>query len=114
MKRRFLPSRRHLLAILFVTIGMALSSAHTVRAEMTPTQIDDSVKKGVEWLKKTQKPGGDWEVAEAMNPAGAQHEVTGKQWGGLTAMSTYALLAAGENPQEEHVAKAINWLLDKG
>ena len=32
------------------------------------------------------------------------------EWGGLTAMATYSLLAAGESPQSEPVAKGIAWL----
>jgi hypothetical protein len=37
-------------------------------------------------------------------------DVSGLQWGGLTSMATYALLAAGESPQHPQVAKAIAYL----
>jgi hypothetical protein len=32
------------------------------------------------------------------------------QWGGLSALATYALLASGDKPEEPHVANAVNWL----
>src|SRR5258706_6699652 len=40
----------------------------------------------------------------------AGYKVDEAQWGGLTSMATYALLAAGESPQNPQVAKAIEFL----
>jgi len=70
--------------------------------------VEVAIRKGVAYLYKTQK-GGNWE----QSPRRTGDEiasVTGAQWGGLTAMATYALLAAGESPQNPQVAKAIAWL----
>jgi hypothetical protein len=52
---------------------------------------------------------GNWEDA----PQGVyqnDNSYNGGQWGGLTALATYALLAAGENPQEPRMAAAIEFL----
>ncbi|HUB24970.1 MAG TPA: DUF4159 domain-containing protein [Tepidisphaeraceae bacterium] len=37
-------------------------------------------------------------------------KVSGGQWGGLTALATYSLLAAGENPHDPRLARAIAFL----
>jgi hypothetical protein len=76
----------------------------------TPGEVNDAVDKAVKYLYDVQQ-NGNWEISAA--PQGDDNaSVTGRQWGGLTAMATYALLAAGENPQDPRVAKALNWLLD--
>jgi hypothetical protein len=70
--------------------------------------IDAAIRRGVEYLLKVQK-NDNWEQVPIRN-AQEGWMVNGAQWGGLTAMATYALLAAGESPQSAPVAKAINWL----
>lgn len=76
----------------------------------TSTEVNDAVAKAVNYLYDVQQDA-NWELVPA--PTGDESaNVRGKQWGGLTAMATYALLAAGENPQDPRLAKAINWLLD--
>jgi hypothetical protein len=70
--------------------------------------IDAAIRRGVEYLYRVEK-GDNWELSQI--PKGDDPaKVDGAQWGGLTAMATYALLAAGESPQEPRVAKAIAWL----
>ena len=76
----------------------------------SPKEVNDAIEKGVQYLYDVQQ-GDNWELVQS--PTGDEKSsVRGKQWGGLTAMATYALLAAGQNPQDERVAKAINWLLE--
>lgn len=70
--------------------------------------IDAAIRRGVEYLIKAQKKD-NWETVPVRN-AEEGWMVNGAQWGGLTAMATYALLAAGESPQSEPVAKAMAWL----
>jgi hypothetical protein len=80
-----------------------------VADQAAPTDpVDIAIRNGVEYLYKTQK-GDNWEVVPRRDGDGAA-DVKGAQWGGLTAMATYALLAAGESPQDPRVAKAIKWL----
>jgi hypothetical protein len=70
--------------------------------------VDKAIRKAVAYLYKTQK-GDNWEVVpRRMGDTG--YKVDETQWGGLTAMATYALLAAGESPQNPQVAKAIAFL----
>src|SRR5687768_14636106 len=94
---------------LFLAVGLALIFAAAPARAATPDEVKESIKKGVDFLYKTQNADGSWELVGAPTTQGG-HEVTGKQWGGLTAMATYALLAAGENEQDPRIAKAVNWL----
>jgi hypothetical protein len=74
-------------------------------------KVNAAIKRGVEFLYSIQKQDGSWENVPA--PAGKEPaNPQGGQWGGFTSMATYALLAAGENPQDPRLAKAIDWLLN--
>ena len=75
----------------------------------TPQEVDATVKRAVDWLYSQQKDG-TWERKPARDPALKGQDVAGGQWGGETALATYALLAAGESPQDERLAKAIEFL----
>jgi hypothetical protein len=70
--------------------------------------VEKAIRRAVDYLYKTQK-GDNWEVSPRRNGDGPA-DVAGAQWGGLTSMATYALLAAGESPQNPQVAKAIEFL----
>src|SRR5690349_17587095 len=96
-----------------LTIALVLATLLAVAAAparaATPKEVDDAVAKAVKYLYQVQQDG-NWEIVP--NPVNQDGpDVKGKQWGGLTAMATYALLAAGENPQDERLAEAISWLL---
>jgi hypothetical protein len=75
----------------------------------TPEQVDSAIKRGVEWLY-TRQSEGHWEQVPAPTPEGKDHEVQGKQWGGLTAIVTYALLASGQSHEDPRLAEAIRFL----
>jgi hypothetical protein len=75
----------------------------------TPQQVDQSVKRAVDWLYAQQKDG-TWEEKPSRDPEGKVWSVSGGQWGGLTGLVTYALLAAGESPQDERLVKPIEFL----
>ena len=98
---------------LMITAGLVglLASGQAARAA-TPDEVNAAIEKGVKFLYDTQQ-NGNWEVAQQRNAAGEGHSVTGGQWGGLTAMATYALLAAGESPQDERIMKALDFLLTR-
>lgn len=78
-------------------------------AAATPEQVDAAVAKGKAFLF-TQLKGDNWELVPARDPAGGFSSVTGWQWGGMTSVAVYGLLAAGENPQEPRIKAAIEWL----
>ena len=87
----------------------AVSLPRDARAASTK-EVNDAIDKAVKYLYDVQQ-GDNWELVQS--PTGDERpSVRGKQWGGLTAMATYALLAAGQNPQDERVARAVTWLLE--
>src|SRR4029079_5663891 len=63
-----------------------------------------AIQKGKKFLRSQQRSDGSWE------PTGPPAPRVDQQ-GGNTAMATYALLAAGDGPQEEHIKKAVAWLM---
>ena len=87
-----------------------LSSA--VRAA-TPEQVDAAIGRGKDWLY-TQYANGTFEAVPSLPPDAdllkMPASMKGGQWGGATALSVYALLAAGESAQSEKVAAAIKFL----
>jgi len=56
----------------------------------------------------SQERGGNWEVVPS--PTGQRWEESGGQWGGRTALVTYALLANGVSPRDAHIQSAIHFL----
>lgn len=97
-----------LLAILLV----ASFTRWTVAA--TPEQVDAAIEKGTKFLYSKLNKEGNWEEVqrpELSTPKDTkQINMKGRQWGGHTAIAVYALLAAGENPQEPHLKPAIDFL----
>ena len=80
-------------------------------AGATPEQVRASIRRGVDSLYRTQQAGGQqWEDVAAPNPEAKKWQPAGGQWGGKTALATYALLAAGENPQDPRLLKAVDFL----
>jgi hypothetical protein len=88
----------------------------------TPEEVESSIKRGQEYLFSKLNKDGNWE--EVPKPIGTpakpdpnapkapspQIDLKARQWGGLTAISVYALLASGENPQEARLKPAIAFL----
>ena len=62
-----------------------------------------------EWLYDQQELG-TWESVAAPDPKEKTWVLAGGQWGGRTALATYALLAAGESHQDPKLGKAIEFL----
>jgi hypothetical protein len=75
----------------------------------TPQDVDAAVKRAVDWLYTKQKDG-NWEDVPKRDPNEKPYRANGAQWGGTTALVTYALLASGESPQDERLAKSIDFL----
>jgi hypothetical protein len=83
----------------------------TDAAEVTPEQIDATIEKAVKFIYSQQKPDGRWEEVEhRVGDSHAWQEGQGDSFGGFTALATYALLTAGEKPDEPRMAKAISFL----
>jgi len=102
--------KRRLPLLTIALLLPALLAAPAPARAASPKEVDDAVAKAVKYLYQVQQ-NGNWEIVpQAVNQDGP--DVKGKQWGGLTAMATYALLAAGENPQDPRLAEAITWLLN--
>ena len=88
-------------------LGVALVTRSAPAA--SPQQVDEAIKKGVEWLYAQQKEGGHWEAVPEPEKGDPFHWHDPKQgqWGGYTAISTYALLASGESHTNPKLKKAI-------
>ncbi len=80
-------------------------------------QVEAAIKKAKAYLYAAQK-NGSWDLpSRGKDPVpNARGEVNimdiqnSSQWGGLSSLATYALLAAGENPVDEKMAAAIEFL----
>ena len=76
----------------------------------TPDQVEQAIERGKKWLYSRQKGDFTWEERPSPDPDGKPWFETGGQWGGLTALSAYALLATGESHADPRLAKAIDFL----
>jgi hypothetical protein len=79
----------------------------------TNQQIDQAIQRAKAFLYSHQNKSGTWETTAAPERArgnSGRGETDGAQWGGLTAMSTYALLAAGDRATDPRLARAITFL----
>jgi hypothetical protein len=97
-------------AVAWFACGIACAIGTTVAQAATPEQVDSAIKRGVEYLYSRQR-NGNWE-SSARRESNESHAVTGGQWGGRTALVTYALLASGENPNDPRLKPAIDFLRD--
>jgi len=85
----------------------ALAAPRTPAA--TPRQVEESIRRAKEWLYGRQQRDGTWE-SFGTPQGGPMESPDAGQWGGTTAIASYALLASGERPQDRRVAAAINFL----
>jgi hypothetical protein len=76
----------------------------------TPAEIQSAIDKGIKVLYAAQKPDGSWEYAPKRDDKAKPTSQLGGQWGGKTALITYALIAAGEDVHSPKLAAAIDWL----
>jgi hypothetical protein len=78
----------------------------------TADQVQQALEKATNYVY-SQMHGDNWEIVPSRAETGAGVSVAsikGNEWGGATALATYALLAAGESPQDARLAKAIEFL----
>src|SRR5437870_2783885 len=98
---RHLLSRRWICNPVVFAIAALLATswrAPFARADLKPDDVDAAIAKAVKFLYSQQKSSNTWEQATTPEPNGdeGKNDVNGRQWGGLTSMATYALLAANE------------------
>jgi hypothetical protein len=75
----------------------------------SPEAVEGKIDQLKEAIYKAQKKD-NWEQVALPDTDGKPHEVTGGQWGGLTSIATYALLASGESVDSGRLRPAIEWL----
>jgi hypothetical protein len=92
-----------------IVLGLSWYCAATHAATAAP--VDHTIDKAKQWVYSQMK-GDNWEKVANRDTKASPPDTNGGQWGGLTALSTYALLAAGESTEDPRLAKAINFLLN--
>ena len=100
-------ARRDMLVCSFLALLTACSCAPALAA--TPEEVDQAIQRGRQWLLSQQQPAGHWELVEKPENDGPA-DTKGGQWGGITALATYALIAAGEKPQSPKIQDAVTFL----
>jgi hypothetical protein len=93
-----------------VLLALALLIAPRISLAAEPKQIDDAIRRGREYLYSMQK-NGTWEKSPEPETGKARSDPNGDQWGGTTAICTYALLSAGESHEDPRLKPAIEFLL---
>ncbi|MGF1632288.1 MAG: DUF4159 domain-containing protein [Phycisphaerae bacterium] len=94
--------------LVVVVVAVASLTLPQVAAGATPEQVDKAVTDAVKFLYDKQNDRGTWDIPRRTADSGSG--TNGGQWGGRTALMTYALLAAGESPEDPRLARAIKWL----
>ncbi len=102
-----LPYNRLTWGSLAMSLALWLGLAHHVAAQpLTPEQVRESIRKGVEYLKGKQQ-NGNW---EHLFPSSQQLM---QQWyGGPTSLATLALLECGVDPNDDVIQKSLRFLRD--
>src|SRR4051794_23073623 len=91
------------LALTWILVAAAAIAAPLARAA-SPADVDKAIQKAKAYLYSQQK-NGTWEIV-----ADGELSSKGKHRGGLTAVVTYALVAAGDSPQDPRLVKAIEFV----
>jgi hypothetical protein len=99
-------------AVVLLALGSLLASRPAMAANNK--DIDASIQKGVAWLYTQQNAAGNFELDPAPLPDVSLFtvgNVESAQWGGLTSLTVYGLLTAGEDPTKNaKLAQATDWL----
>lgn len=93
----------------FGLIALTILTLNLPAIAATPEEVEASIRKGVEFLYSRQN-NGNWETRATREIGGRNHDTAGGQWGGLTSIATYALLAAGEKPLDPRIVQATDFL----
>lgn len=87
--------------VLFASmLGLAVSFAQEAKKKI---DVDATIEKGLEWLKKNQAPDGHWEAQGGQYPTS------------MTALAGMAMLMEGSTLKEgkysDNLVKAVNWFM---
>jgi hypothetical protein len=108
-----MQNRRNFVFVSLFEISLFVICISSARAA-TAEQVDQMLEKAKTYVYSQQKDGL-WELHPAPvtreEAAANDTKVTGGQWGGETALAVYALLAAGESPQDPRLVPAIKFLM---
>jgi hypothetical protein len=107
------PMIRHPLIARFAICLTVVSSASPLSAA-TPQQVQQAIDKAENFLLTHRNKDGNWEQIDkpkAGKEAELRTSTEGRQWGGLTALATYALLAGGKDWRSPELTPAIDFLL---
>lgn len=105
------------LLLLPLAAGRAALAQQRRDVTFTPAAVNESIEKAKAFLYSKQSADGTWEEvpqplppdSEASRGEAGQSPKVG-QWGGRTALAVYALLAAGEQPSDEKLTRAVAFL----
>ena len=89
--------------------AMAPSSAFSA----TPQEVQKAIEKAQAYLLAHRNKEGNWEEVQKPQATGkneGQTDLKSRQWGGLTSIATYALLASGVDNRSEDLRPAITFL----
>lgn len=91
-----------------IVTASSCAATMEVRAA-THEQVEQALAKAKTWIYSQQK-NGNWELTQQRDTKKPGHDIEGGQFGGVTALNTYALLAAGENPTDPRIQQAVDFL----
>jgi hypothetical protein len=94
-----------------LALSVILRPGAVLADDPTPAQIQDAIDKGKAFLYSKQF-NGNWEVVATPKPSGEfPNNPSGLQFGGMTALATFALLSCGDTPSNnDNVKAAVEWL----
>jgi hypothetical protein len=99
--------RTLLIVACIATCLMPLSTAAQMRdPETRAADVEEAIGRGVAFLYKQRDPQKHWEPVAFADRNGEKHSDKGGQWGGMTSLVSYALLAAGESPDRRPELRA--------
>ncbi len=96
--------------LLLLAEGVTARPEKPARRHATPEQIDAAIRRAIDFLYAEQTPEGTWELQPTKQQGGSGEDVKSVQWGGRTALVTYALLSAGESPSDPRLQRGIEFL----
>lgn len=100
-----------LLVMVLATSRAQASVEAYAKGPVTNPQIDEALKRGIEFLWSKQKPDGRWEeIATRTSEAHDHHAGNGDTFGGFTSLCVYALLEAGVKPTDPRIERAVQFL----
>lgn len=90
----------------------ARASGAAPTSQPTAGNISAAIEKAKKWVYSQQKSGGQWEKESVRigNDHPSYVNMQGDTFGGYTALAAYALLAAGESPNDPRIRQAVEFL----